>query len=71
MLRKFHENEQGSEGLEKLLIIAVLVLPLLALLIYFRQTISEWVSNQWSQVADDAKNSLTTPTSPTGVTPDP
>ena len=46
-------DEQGAEGLEKLLIIGAIVIPLLGALIFFRNEISEWVSSAWSDVQDD------------------
>ena len=54
LLRRLHSDERGAEGLEKLLIIAVIVLPLLGLLIVFRQAIGEWASKMWDQIAADA-----------------
>lgn len=49
-------DEQGAEGLEKLLIIAAIVLPLLGLLIFFRGEIMEWVRGNWDTAKDDADN---------------
>ncbi|KKN82327.1 hypothetical protein LCGC14_0309870 [marine sediment metagenome] len=54
VLKQLHKDERGAEGLEKLLIIAAIVLPLLGLLIMFRQAIGEWVSKMWNQIASDA-----------------
>lgn len=54
--RRFHACEQGAEGLEKLLIVAAIVLPLLGLLIFFRNELREWVTGFWDDVrgrADD------------------
>ena len=59
-IRSFHEDERGAEGLEKLLIIAAIVLPLLALLIVFRGQITEWVTGKWTEVEGDAKDYDTT-----------
>ena len=50
LLRKLHRDERGAEGLEKLLIIAAVVLPLLALLIWGKNSITEWVQNKWKQI---------------------
>lgn len=58
-LRRFHASEQGAEGLEKLLIVAAIVLPLLGLLIFFRNELREWVAGVWEDVrgeADDFDN---------------
>ena len=50
LLRKLHRDERGAEGLEKLLIIAAVVLPLLGLLIWGKNSITEWVQNKWKQI---------------------
>jgi len=62
MLSRLHRDERGAEGLEKILIIAAIVLPLLGLLIIFRNKISEWVSENWGTVKTDGDTSnMTTP----------
>lgn len=53
-LTRLHRDETGAEGLEKLLIIAAVVLPLLALLIFFRNDIQTWVSDTAEEVKGDA-----------------
>ena len=53
-ITKLHRDDRGAEGLEKLLIIAAIVLPLLALLIYFREWISEWVVGESDTVRQDS-----------------
>lgn len=45
-VKKLHRNEDGAEGLEKLLIIAAVALPLLGILIFFREWITDWVSTE-------------------------
>lgn len=50
--RRVLTEEKGAEGLEKLLIIAAIVLPLLVVLLVFRDTISSWVQGEWEDVAD-------------------
>jgi len=49
LLKRLHADERGAEGLEKLLIVAAIVLPLLGLLIIFRDAIKEWVSTIWEE----------------------
>ncbi len=51
-LKKLHRDERGAEGLEKLLIIAAIVLPLLGLLIYARNWINEWVGSEVDEVKE-------------------
>ena len=52
--RRLHKCERGAEGLEKLLIIAAIVLPLRGLLIVFKNSIMEWVTGTWRDVKQDA-----------------
>ncbi len=53
-LRQLHRDQDGSQGLEKLLIVAAIVLPLLGLLIIFRNEIRTWVVDIWQQAKGDA-----------------
>ncbi len=64
VLKRLHNDERGAEGLEKLLIIAAVVLPLLGLLIYARNWINEWVGEEAEEtksIADDFDASGTLP----------
>ena len=61
LLKRLHEDDRGAEGLEKLLIIAVIVLPLLGLLILFRKAISEWVVGLWQQIRADSETPIPGP----------
>ena len=56
LLKRLHRDERGAEGLEKLLIIAAIVLPLLGLLIIFRNEIKTWVVDIWKQAKGDAES---------------
>lgn len=49
-LLKLHRDEQGAEGIEKLLILAAIALPLLGLLLYFRNDLWTWVEGIWDGV---------------------
>lgn len=53
-LKRLHRDERGAEGLEKLLIIAAVVLPLLGLLIIFRDRIKDWVIEIWESAKGQA-----------------
>jgi Flp pilus assembly pilin Flp len=55
-LHRLHRCERGAEGLEKLLIIGAVALPLLGLLLLFRDKITELLSSQWSEVAGDVES---------------
>ena len=55
-IRRLHRSEQGAEGLEKLLIIAAIVLPLLGVLIFFSGEIKEAVSDWWGNISTDAED---------------
>lgn len=46
-LRRFDRDEAGAEGLEKLLILAAIALPLLGLLIWFKDDLVQWVKDVW------------------------
>ncbi len=51
-LKRLHRNEQGAEGLEKILILAAIVIPLLGVLIFFRGRITELVEEAWENMTD-------------------
>jgi len=54
-LKAFHRDERGMEGLEKLLIVAAITLPLLGLLIIFRNELWNWVQGLWSTTLADGQ----------------
>ncbi len=51
--KAFIRDERGAEGLEKILLIGALILPLLGILIYFKDEITEWMDTIWGNVRDD------------------
>jgi hypothetical protein len=53
---RLYKCEKGAEGLEKLLIIGAIVLPLLGLLIIFRGRITSWTNDLWGTVKSDTDN---------------
>ena len=57
MLMRLHRSEQGAEGIEKLLIIGAIVLPLLIVLVTFRKEISNWVREKWDNVQSESESS--------------
>ena len=65
------DEDRGAEGLEKLLIVAAIVLPLLGILLFFKNGITKWVNESWTQVSGTAQNQeetgqFTPPTSGSG-----
>ena len=56
--KRLHRSEQGAEGLEKLLIVAAVVLPLLGVLIFFKGWITEWVTGEVNTVRDEAGGAM-------------
>jgi len=55
-LTRLYRCEKGAEGIEKLLIIGAVVIPLLALLIIFRDKITDWTQDMWSDVQDESES---------------
>jgi Flp pilus assembly pilin Flp len=57
-LRIIHEDEQGADALEKLLIIAAIVLPLLGVLYVMRNQLSEWVDTIWEEMRGRGRENI-------------
>jgi len=55
LIRRLHRDQRGAEGLEKLLIIAAVVLPLLGALIIFRNELGEWARSTWDSIRGEAE----------------
>ena len=53
-LKRLERGETGAQGLEILLIVAAIVLPLLGLLIIFRNEIRELVVGIWEKARGEA-----------------
>lgn len=51
------QDDQGAEGLEKVLILAAVALPLLAVLLFFAGDIREWVADNWEAVVGTSGDS--------------
>lgn len=54
VLARLHQSEQGAEGMEKLLIIGAIIIPLLGVLWYFKGELSSWLGGQWEEVESDS-----------------
>lgn len=55
-IERLHKNQNGAEGLEKLLIIGAVIIPLLGILIWFKDDITEWLLDLWAQVRGDTSD---------------
>jgi len=55
-LKRLDRDETGAQGLEILLIVAAIVLPLLGLLIIFRNEIRDWVVGIWEKARGEAES---------------
>jgi Flp pilus assembly pilin Flp len=54
LLKRFWRDERGEMGaLEKLLILAFIVVPLVILLIMFKDDIIEWAQGQWGTLFEN------------------
>lgn len=57
-LLAFHRDEQGADMVEYILIIAAIVLPILAIVIFFRNEIKEWMYNLFGDVKSSAEEGM-------------
>ena len=51
--RALHRDEGGAEMLEYILIVAVVALPLVGLLLWFRDEVSQWLQERWGDISED------------------
>ncbi len=49
-LRRFHQDEQGDEGVNKILIIAMVAVPLIIVLIFFGGEIKKFFVEAWANL---------------------
>lgn len=54
-LVRLHRDESGAEMLEYILIVAVVALPMVGILLWFRDEITDWVKDIWVEVRDDTE----------------
>lgn len=58
-VRRFDERRGGEMPIGPILIIALVVLPLLFILIMFRDDVTEYLNNEWGATADAAASKKT------------
>lgn len=61
ILKTFHHDERGAPELSTILLVAFIVVPLLGLLIAFRDKISEKSVELWIDVFEQGSQSLDKP----------
>lgn len=54
-LSALHRDEQGADMIEYILIVAAIGLPLLAVIIFFRKDIAEWIREQYEKIKGEAE----------------
>lgn len=52
-LARIHRDERGDEGVNKILIIAMIVIPLVIVLIAFGDRIVEFFQEQWANLTGE------------------
>jgi Flp pilus assembly pilin Flp len=60
VLRALHKDQQGANMVEYILIIAAISLPLIAVVLYYRNEIADWAKEKW-----DAARGIQDPARPT------
>lgn len=55
LLARLHRDEGGAETVEVVLLIGFIALPLLGIIIYFREALSEWVRGLWEAKKEEAE----------------
>jgi Flp pilus assembly pilin Flp len=60
ILRQLHRNENGAEaGLERILLVAFIALPLLGLLIYYKGKVVTFISGIWTSTTGSGPTDMT------------
>ncbi len=49
-LKALHDDEQGADLIEYILIIAAIALPLLGVIIWFKDDIGQWIGESYEEV---------------------
>ena len=65
-VRRFDERRGGEMPIGPILIIALVVLPLLFILIMFRDDVTQYLNDEWGSTADAAQTKKTFTSKSTG-----
>jgi Flp pilus assembly pilin Flp len=52
MMGRMHRDEKGADLVEYVLIIAAVALPVLGIVIWFKDEIGEWIGESYDEVKD-------------------
>lgn len=61
LLRQLHADQSGAMAVEKILLIALISMPLVIALWVFRNTIAGWFNDQTSKLQSDQGSGVPTP----------
>lgn len=57
-LKALHHDEQGADMIEYILIIAAISLPMVAIIYWFRNDISQWAKSAWESIKGGNTNAV-------------
>jgi Flp pilus assembly pilin Flp len=57
LLRRLHRDQRGNVTVEKVLIIAFITLPLLGVLIFFKDKVIDLLKDAWSKISGSPTSS--------------
>ena len=57
-LGRFHRNEKGDEGVNKILIIALIVVPLVIIIMIFGRKIASWFGSASNNMTSEQGNGI-------------
>ena len=66
-LAGLHHDEQGDEGVNKILIIALVAIPLIIVMVVFGGDIADWFNDAWKNIQGE-KGTIKKPTAPGATT---
>lgn len=55
-LRRCYTDEQGAEKIEMILMIAAVALPILGLLLVYKDSLIDWLNETWRDTRDHESN---------------
>ena len=57
-LKALHQDEQGADMIEYILVVAAIALPLLGVIVWFWQDIKEWAKEIYEQIKGNAQQEM-------------